>query len=528
MKIALICTDNESPSLGMRAISATLKTHGHHCRLLFMETGDRKFSPAVLEEVAAMVRDCDVIGFSCLAQGSTKAKQVLGHLKALNKVTVWGGVHASLNPEECVNYVDYVCLGEGEGMIVELLDRLAKHRDCRDILNAAYQENGMMVKNDVRPLISNLDELPLPDFSFDDEHHLTKDGFQQVFSLYNVERNGQIVFTSSRGCAFYCTYCCNIKLKNLYAGREHYVRRMSVSRLIEHSQQLRKRFPKGKYFYFIDEDFAARSNQELAELAERFPSEVGLPFECLAHPVRITTKKLALLTQAGLFRMRIGVETGSERTKREIYNRHVSNEVVIRAANTIGQSPHVAPVYFFIYANPYENRDDILSTLQLIASLPHGSSIQAFELMFFPGSILFERAVQDNLITKDNESAHELSYYGRLHHTEHAWKRKNLYVNGLLFLSGGHCTHYRIGLLPRVLFNFLIHPAVIDFNEQHTLLIRVLILMKESIYRLRSLLAHLVKIFIKDPIAIYNFGFFLRKRLSLKSNGPQRYANGSN
>ena len=178
MKVALICTDNESLSLALRAISAVLKERGHHSRLLFMETGARVFSQAVLQELNSRVQDCDVVGFSCLAQGSTKMKQVLGYLKPQDKITIWGSVHASLNPEEYVKYADYVCLGE------------------------------------------------------------------------NVERNRQIVFTSSRGCAFYCTYCCNIKLKNFYVGKEHYVRRMSVSRLIEHSQKLQKLFPNGKYFYF--------------------------------------------------------------------------------------------------------------------------------------------------------------------------------------------------------------------------------------------------------------------------------------
>jgi radical SAM superfamily enzyme YgiQ (UPF0313 family) len=516
MKIALICTDNESLSLGMRAISAALKERGHHSRLLFMETGARVFSQAVLQELSSVVQDCDVVGFSCLAQGSTKAKQVLEYLKLQDKISLWGGVHASLNPEECVKYADYVCLGEGEGMIVEFLDRLSDHRDFRDMLNIAYKENGKLVKNDVRPLISNLDELPLPDFSFDDEHHLTKDGIKQVFTLHNVERNRQIVFTSSRGCAFFCTYCCNIKLKNLYVRKEHYVRRMSVSRLIEHSQQLRKIFPNGKYFYFIDEDFAARPGRELAELAERFPGEVGLPFECLAHPNRITEQKLDLLAAAGLFRIRIGVESGSARTKTEVYNRHVSNESVNRAATIISKVLHVAPVYFFIYSNPYEDREDILATLRLIELLPYGASIQAFELMFFPGSLLFDRAIQDKLIQTENKS-HELSYYGGLHHEEYPWKRKNLYLNGLLFLASGHCTRFRIGIIPRFLFKLLIHTRVVDFNEKHTYVISKFILLKQLLFRLRSLLVQFLKIFVKDPHAIYNLNFFIRNKRALKA-----------
>jgi anaerobic magnesium-protoporphyrin IX monomethyl ester cyclase len=516
MNISLICTDNESQSFGMRAISADIKKHGHHARLIFMETSSNKFSELNLQDLFPLVYDSDVIGFSCLAQGSSKAKQIIEFLRPFGKVTVWGGVHASLNPQDCANWADFVCLGEGEGVMIDLIERLQSSRDCKDILNIAYKENGSFVMNDLRPLITSLDELPLPDFSFVDEYHLTKDGFEQVFNLYNVERNAQISFTSSRGCAFKCTYCCNRKLKNLYHGRGHYVRRMSVPKLIEHTKHLQEVFPNGKYFYFIDEDFAARPDRELVELAERFPKEIGLPFEILAHPARITEKKLDLLAKAGMFRIRLGIETGSERTKKEIYDRHVSNEAVKRAAHLLSKSPEVAPVYFFITSNPYEHREDLLETLCLIESLPPGFLIQAFELIFFPGSELHERAVKDGYIAGHFDGGHEHSYYGKLHHKEYSWKKKNLYLNGLIFLMGGYCNRYRLGIIPRFMLNLLINARMIEFNEKHTFLIQAVILLKADLWKARHRVAQLVKRVINDPIAIYNPGNYLKKKISIK------------
>jgi hypothetical protein len=292
------------------------------------------------------------------------------------------------------------------------------------------------------------------------------------------------------------------------------VRRISIGKLIEHSQHLRRIFPGGRYFYFIDEDFAARPITELVELAERFPKEVGLPFECLAHPARISERKLDLLTKAGLFRVRIGIETGSELTKKEIYNRHVSNEVVNRAISILGKSPYISPVYFFIYANPYEEREDILETLRLIAKLPKNSTIQAFELIFFPGSMLYDRAISDKLIERGNEHGHVLEYYGRLHHNDHHWKKKNLYLNGLLFLSVGHCNSYRIGTIPRFMFSLLIHPRVVEFNEKHPFLIEILIRYKALLFHVRYKLVQLLKKIVKDPYAIYNIKLFFIKKIN--------------
>jgi hypothetical protein len=136
--------------------------------------------------------------------------------------------------------------------------------------------------------------------------------------------------------------------------------------------------------------------------------------------------------------------------------------------------------------------------------------------MFFPGSLLSERAMEDGFITKDNDDSYQLSYYGGLHHEQYAWKKRNLYVNGLLFLTGGHCTRYRIGTIPRCMFNFLIHPRVVDFNESHTSVIEILIVLKGLLYRVRSTIVQWLKLFIRDPYAIYNFGFFIKQRFSLK------------
>ncbi len=511
MKVALICTDNEPLGLGMRSISAVLKEQGYPARLIFMETEAKTYTPAELQAAAQLVSDAGVVGFSCMAQGSTKAKQILEYLRPLNKLTVWGGVHACLDPEDCAKWASLVCRGEGEGLIVELVERLMRGEDWQDMQNAAYLQDGRMVMNELRPLIANLDELPLPDFSFDDEHHLTPQGLSPVSNLSYVENNLQIAFTSSRGCAFYCTYCCNIKLKNLYQGKEHYVRRMSVGRLVDHSRHLKQIFPNAKYFYFIDEDFAARPLKELVELADTFPKMVGLPFECLAHPARITEQKLDLLVKAGLFRIRLGLETGSERTKKEIYNRHASNEAVIRAANIISKSGHVAPVYFFIIANPYEQGEDLLATLRLIEALPAGSLMQAFELTFFPGSLLYDRAIADGYISGRHDSGYDLNFYGGLHYGEYPWKKNNLYLNGLLFLAAGVCSRAWIGSLPRFLFEALISERAIRFNEKHLSPIKFFIRLKATLWYLRDLIGRLIKKVVKDPVALYNPRLYLRK-----------------
>lgn len=513
MDIILISTDLDVWTFGLRSISAVLKAAGHSTRLIFTTTKDRLLSQTTLYELGSLTHQADIIGVSCLARGSDKAKQVIEFLHLQKKLVVWGGIHASLNPEECVEWADIVCLGEGEGMMLELLEHWSEGRDWKGIENIAYKENGLVKLNNIRPPICNLDKLPLPDFTFENEYHLTSKGFIQVSTFPGLENTSQIMYIGSRGCAFHCTYCCNAKLKALYSGKGRYIRRMSISNLIEHTLHLKQIFPLGKYFYFIDEDFLARPLEELIQFSQEFPKKVGLPFQCMTHPAQVNQQKMDLLNEAGLFRIHMGIESGSERTRREVFNRHVSNRVVKRATEIISGYPNIVPKYFFIIANPYEEREDLNATARFIASLPYGCYIQPYNLVFFPGSDLYQRAIQDGLIHGEYDSGYELDFLGGLNYNRHPWKEKNLYLNGIVFLMEGLCSKHFIGSLPRFITNKLLLPQNAVLNDNNEFVIKSMIAIKFFINRVSHLGAQLLRKIIGDPTVIYNLGYHIRKKV---------------
>ncbi len=511
MRVALIHTDSDPWALGMRSVSAVLKEAGHPTRIILMGSSERFYSQQVLEEAKEIAKDSDIIGISCVSRGSEKARQVIEHLRPLGKLIVWGGIHATLNPKECAESADLVCRGEGEGMMLELMERLAAGKDWKDIANAAYKTNGRMTLNALRPLVNNLDELPLVDFTYDEEFHLTNRGFVRATGITDMTE--PIIFNGSRGCAHECNYCSNAVMKRLYSGNGVYVRKMTISRYIEQARELKKYFPRAKYFFLADEDFFTRSIDELREFAKEWPRQVKLPFECCASPWRINQNKMDFLVKAGLWRIRMGIESGSECTKRDVYNRHVSNEKVMHAAQIISRYPQVVPYYFMIIANPYEKPKDLIETARLMATLPSPYYLQAFNLVFFPGTVLYHRAVRDGLIDGKQDSGFELDFRGGLKYKGHAWKRKNLYLNGLLFIMEGKSTRRRQGLLPRFLLPYLLHPKMVDFSEKHPAPTKLLIAMNLVRLSLRARGAKLFKRIIGDPTSVYNLKGFLKRTL---------------
>jgi anaerobic magnesium-protoporphyrin IX monomethyl ester cyclase len=495
LQISLLHTEDDKTALGIRCLSAALKKAGHTTQLLFLGTPKIAYERKTLEKIAAQVGTSDLIGLSCFSKGSAKAKQLAEYLKPLKKPIIWGGLHATLNPKECVSSADVVCMGEGEGFILELAEKFEKGEDWKNIANAAYLGNGNYVQADLRPAIENLDDLPLMDFNKENEFYLKDGTLTQELPISELFE--AITFTGSRGCHFFCNYCSNAQIKKIYEGKGRYVRKMSVSKFVDHAESLKKRFPEARRFFFADEDFLARSVEEFREFADLFKRRVGLPFWCMGSPPQMTQEKMDLLVKAGLYRIDFGVESGSERTKKEVFNRPISNEIVLRAARIVNTYPSIIVYYFIIIGNPYEENEDLVQTINLVMKIPPPFFLRTYNLVFFPGTILFNMAVRDGIITGKSDTGFEMNILAGLIFEGHSWKLKNLYLNGILFLMCSRIRAHSFWWIPRFVLPLLIHPSVIKFNERHKFPIKVLIQFKRFYMAVRNK-AGMIKALVKN------------------------------
>ena len=525
MNIALVCTDSDVWGFGTRMMSAVLKRAGHTTRLILLPSESPQYQERTLAQATELAEESDLVGISCYSRGSRRARQVAGHLRARGKPVIWGGLHATLNPEECVEAAGLVCRGEGEETIVELVEALQDGRDWSEIRNLAYGRGGSTVLNPMRPPIPNLDHLPLLDFERTNEFQLCKDQVSQVSADPNKVEERRLQYIGSRGCAFRCTYCCNRKINELYAGNGKYLRRMSPTKYVEQLEVLYKQhFPGATDLFLLDEDFFMRTVPEIQEFAELYRDRVGLPFDCMASPPRITDEKLRPLVAAGLWRISLGVESGSERTKKEVFDRPIPNKLVLNASRAIHQHPSVAPCYFFIIGNPYEQEQDLIDTLKLMTGMAYPYYINIYNLVFFPGSELFDRAVRDGIIAGSRDSGFELHFRAGLKYRDHAWKQKNLYLNGLLFLTEGKVTKRRLGLLPRGMILFLIRPGVIHFMDRRGFLCRLVIGSKVLLLRARAKVGGVLKKLIGNPADAYNLPRFLMNTVKKRFAAQARHS----
>jgi anaerobic magnesium-protoporphyrin IX monomethyl ester cyclase len=282
------------------------------------------------------------------------AKRILPGIR-----TIFGGVFCITMPDFVIsrNEVDLVCVGEGEEAIVELLRRIGRDEEI-DSIKGIWVKNpdGAVIKNEVAPP-TDLNSLPFPDLNWVDDCHLYSPMAGHVYKMTFVE--------SQRGCPRRCTYCCNQIFLDAYTKyRNSYLRRKSVPRLIRELAYLKDTF-KINFFQFTDDDFLLRPTEELKLFTEIYKREIDLPFWIQAEAWNATHTKVSLVREAGCIAISMGIETGSDFIREEVYKRKTPKEITRRAFKIMHEHG-IRTSGNVIIGVPHEGRKEIFETIELV------------------------------------------------------------------------------------------------------------------------------------------------------------------
>jgi len=400
MRIALVSLLEDITSPSLRVISSYIKKCGHSTSMIFIpsQLNDTNLSRLrhLIEEL-----ETEVVGISVMTDYFHKAKLITQELKDNLEVTIiWGGPHPTICPEESLNFADMVCIGEGEEALLELLNKMDKKQDYYKTKNIWFKKEGKVIKNDLRNLAEDLDRYPFPDYDIGSQYILTREGFQKLTGLTLKEKiAGRYVILTSRGCPFSCDYCYNSYLRNIYRDKyKSYIRWRSIDHVIGELKYAQNSLGPLSRICILDDIFLARNSSEIKEFAKQYSKEINLPFYALANPNLITEEKIRILGNCGLDTMQVGIQTGSEKIAQNVYSRNVSNSKILQATNIL-RKYRVSRICDIILNNPYESKDDIIKTIELLLKIPKPFKLQGYGLIFFPGTALFERAQKDNYIS---------------------------------------------------------------------------------------------------------------------------------
>ena len=172
--VTLISTSCSIAAIGIRLLSSFLKNSKYHVKIIFLPISpdnDAVYSDNVISDIVDICKNDHLIGISLMTNDYLKTKDLTQKLKKhINIPVLWGGIHPTVKPEDCLNDVDLVCVGEGEEALLELLNKLVSKQSISDIQNIWYKDKvtGRIYRNSVRPLEENLDKYPDQDYSCED------------------------------------------------------------------------------------------------------------------------------------------------------------------------------------------------------------------------------------------------------------------------------------------------------------------------------------------------------------------------
>ena len=318
MKVLYIQRTLPQEPIGPMYLSRAVKDAGHEMEALFVP------DPQWLKRIAEY--EPDVIAWSVMTGNHAPIYDLNKLLKTkFDFLSIMGGPHVTFVPD-CVTdpNIDALCMGEGEGAIVELLDALRDGRDWREVPNIAYCDDGeTVVKNPLRPLVKDLDSLGIPDRSV-------------IYDAQSIYRDsGRKVIVTQRGCPMLCSFCFHHAWKKkVYGARNNeYVRKRSVDHVIAEANSIREQYPLD-FVHFLDDIFNIDSKW-LTEFCERWPKEVGLPFDVILMANMTKEVHIEQLKAAGCIYARIAFEAANDYIRNTIYRKNTGRQQLVDSAGWI-------------------------------------------------------------------------------------------------------------------------------------------------------------------------------------------------
>lgn len=361
-------------SLGPAFLASVARKAGHSARLLRL-AHDLPLDAAVSQVIAAAP---DLIGISMTSRQWHRGRDIANAVRAVQDIpTIAGGLHPTFSPEQPLGQpgFDAVCLGEGEGPFASLLSHLAGGHPVGD----ATIPN-IWIKGGPHPGLAP----PIP--QIDDIPFMARDMLD--------ERWGVVHMTTQRGCPFPCTYCAARMYDQLYDGIGKYGRRRSLDSVIAELEQI-KETGLLSYVIFLDDTFTI-NHPWVFEFCRIFPERIGVGFSLHARAETMNPKLIDALAGAGCKHIVYGVESGSERVRREVMKRPVTNDRLVEIFHRTKETGIMVTANYMMGV-PGERPEDLQATIDLHHRL-EPLDFGYFIFYPFPGTALFQTCRQQGYL----------------------------------------------------------------------------------------------------------------------------------
>ncbi len=310
-------------------------------------------------------------------------------IKALDIPVVWGGVHATIMPEEVLkeDYVDFVVVNEGEETIQELAKILAGQALplWQGVKGLAYKDEiGQPVMNLERPFIQDLDRFTPRWDKIDVEKYLIPSGpYTRAIPVY-----------ISRGCPFRCGFCYNeVVMKRTW--RQH-----TDEFILKQIQWLKDNYRVDAVDYADDYLFGR------IKPMQRLVEKVGMPWSGQVRVQLLKPEFVQWMKDTGCQWVNIGAESGSQAVLDNMHKDQKAEQIEWGMRNLTEAAPHIEANLSFIVGLPGEKPEDTKITfdlIELLCDLNAKARCSVCVYMPYPGTPLWPQALEQGYVPPDNQ-----------------------------------------------------------------------------------------------------------------------------
>jgi anaerobic magnesium-protoporphyrin IX monomethyl ester cyclase len=315
-------------------------------------------------------------------------------------LTVTGGQHFSTTAEESLEKypeIDVIVRGEGEETLTELV-KSAKKSQFPKIRGLSFRHNGRIIRNQPRPLISDLNDLPYPGYHFVKDfvhkyHFAAMAGYDAPYAL--VE--------GARGCSHKCTFCCQWRH---WGG----VWRLKKPERIADEIEFCYDNYGSRFIWLTDDDFGPGNRAEnLADelLKRKIGDDLMLFLQWRCDDVIKNEKVLPKLRRAGLYWVMMGVESPRDSTL-ESFRKGISAEQATEAVRSLKENGIFSHAMFVI-----GDRKDTAESIEQLRDFANelDPDFAIFTALTpFPGTEIFEEAKRNGWIEDFNLSHYDMAH----------------------------------------------------------------------------------------------------------------------
>ena len=386
--------------IGLSYVASAIDRAGFDLEIIDIDAN--RYSSGALEEHIAG-KSFDVAAMGCIVTGYKYVKELAATVRRLNEqatIIVGNSVGSSI-PRILLDNTeaDIVVMGEGDVTIVDLLDHLADRRPIEGVSGICFKAAGKVVSTPARPVIQNIDEIPLINRDlFDVETYITS-GRQMVNEPLPMAREKlrPLQINTARGCLYKCTFCYHV-----FQGEKY--RHRSARSIVAELAEIKNRYDVN-YVQFYDELTFFSVSQATDIVEAILEADLDILWEA---DVRGNMFKddlgLALarkMKQAGC----VGLGYSLESADREILNmmdKRMTPEQFLTQKGILDQAD-ISSWTSLVFGYPTETKESIMLTLDCCREA--GIYPSAGYLLPQPGTPMYDYIVSEGYVSDEEEYA---------------------------------------------------------------------------------------------------------------------------